>query len=91
MKKNIIFIGIVIAVVLFINSFDDTWESFLYPDKNNLSVHIELGEFGSLEDCRDAILGHARMKGMIIGTYDYECGLNCKDSGGLKVCKETAR
>jgi len=36
----------------------DRWSGFVYPDKQNLTVHIHIGEFPSLEQCRDA----ARLK-----------------------------
>jgi hypothetical protein len=71
----------------------DTWEGFVYPNKNDLTQHRNLGSFSSLEACRAAAKGllaslHALERG------DYECGKNCDDGsqlGGIEVCKETLR
>ncbi len=65
----------------------------MYPNKNNLASHVNIGEFNSLKSCRDAALASlASMRGESAG--DYECGLNCdagEKMGGVKISKETRR
>ena len=71
----------------------DTWEGFVYPNKDDLSKHRSLGTFSALEECRTAALSYlkglgARERG------DYECGKNCKTTSSIgdgKVCEETLR
>lgn len=68
----------------------DTWEGYAYPNKNDLTQHISLGEFPSLEACRVAALDTLRR----VSTErkgDYECARDCKDKIGLRVCEETTR
>jgi hypothetical protein len=71
----------------------DRWAGFVYPDRNNLAVHRELGEFKTLEACRDA----SRLYLADIGsqaTGDYECGKNCRPSTtfpGMNTCDDTLR
>lgn len=71
---------------------EERWEGFVYPNRNNLSIHQNIGEFESLESCRVA------SKNMLYqlnaqNSGDYECGLNCEFNldYGLNVCKETHR
>lgn len=71
----------------------NSWEGFVYPNKNDLTQHRSLGSFPSLEACRAA----ARRYLADLGSRergDYECGKNCKDSSslrGTRVCDETLR
>ena len=70
----------------------ETWRAFVYPDRGDLLEHRDLGEFDSLEECRDASLAYlSEMGASQIG--DYECGLNCRSDAsiGLMVCEETLR
>lgn len=72
----------------------DRWEGFVYPNRNNLSNHRNLGAFESLEMCRAAAKGFlTEIKALESG--DYECGKNCDNgsnfSSGIKVCEETLR
>jgi hypothetical protein len=70
----------------------DEWRGFFYPDKDNLSKHIETGIFDSLEECRDVTTAYGDERGIPPNRYDYECGLNCEREesvGGLFVCEET--
>ncbi len=72
----------------------EKWRGFFYPDKDNLSNHVETGLFDSLEECRDATTAYAEDLGIPRSRYDYECGLNCKaedSTGGLYVCEETTK
>jgi hypothetical protein len=70
----------------------DTWESFAYPNRNDLTRHVALGEFSTLEACRAAATAYLR-GALATDRGDYECGLNCKasGSGGPKVCERTER
>ena len=71
----------------------DTWEGFVYPDRGDLTSHVSLGAFQSLEACRIAALNKlAELRAEEGG--DYECGKNCeyKDGmGDLRVCEATER
>lgn len=68
------------------------WEGFVYPNRNDLTNHIGIGSYKSLEECRASAL-QALGKVSSLERGDYECGLNCKadGSGGLKVCEETLK
>jgi hypothetical protein len=71
----------------------ESWEGFVYPNRNDLTRHRNLGLFKSLEECRVAAQGMlAELNALDRG--DYECGKNCEDGsrmGGVKVCEETLR
>jgi hypothetical protein len=81
----------------FIAGCDPTpWQGWVYPDRHNLAVAIHIGNFESLEQCRQQahfkLHQHAlyedgeKLKG------DYECGYSCKPDGyGLNICKKTER
>ena len=73
------------------SSDDGQWSGFVYPNKHDLSVSVEIGTFNSIEECRTA----ARYKLVFTNTVasgDYECGLNCTSSPlGGNVCKKTKR
>jgi hypothetical protein len=80
--------------VLVITGCSDSWEGFVYPNRNNLAVHRNLGKFKSLEMCRAAAKGYLDdLKATDTG--DYECGKNCDDGSkflsGIKMCEETLR
>jgi hypothetical protein len=65
----------------------------VYPNKNDLTNHIGIGHYSSLEECRASALS-AIAKISPPDRGDYECGWNCKDNAGLsgiKVCEETSR
>jgi hypothetical protein len=68
----------------------ERWEGFVYPDKNNLANHLSIGEYSSLENCRDA--ARSALKDISsITSGDYECGLNCSDGASQKICEKTGR
>ena len=71
---------------------DDVWLGFVYPDRGNLFVHVSIGAYSSLEDCRAAAKAYMRGTG-VDGSGDYECGKNCRRSeySELQVCEETDR
>jgi hypothetical protein len=56
----------------------DTYDSYVYPDKLELDDPIALGQFTSLQACREASL--AKLKTLDAQTKgDYVCGKNCHD------------
>ena len=76
-----------IALVFFVaGCWGDEWTGFAYPNKNDLTNHIEVGTFPSLQECRATALA------AIIPTLgDYECGLNCGDGAFPRICEKTLR
>lgn len=72
--------------------YRDEWRGFVYPSRNDLLVHREIGTYSSLEECRsaaNAVIQNAGWK-----NADYECGLNCELSSsgsGLNICEKTER
>jgi hypothetical protein len=72
------------------------WRGFVYPNKNDLSKHIEIGKYESLEKCRDASLHKLSSMGKRLDG-DYECGLNCRPlknfdgSSDMSICEKTER
>lgn len=56
----------------------DTYDSYVYPDKLELDDPIALGQFSSLQACREASL--AKLKELNAqAAGDYVCGQNCHD------------
>ena len=68
----------------------DEWTGFVYPDRNNLTQHIEIGTFRKLEECRNAAILTMRNNGWAT-KGDFEFGLNCNSSTMPMICKETSR
>lgn len=92
MKPHLITMVVVVALVVS-GCFKEEWEGFVYPNKNNLSEHINIGSYKSLEECRASAL-NALNKISSVSEGDYECGLNCESRsgmGGIKVCEKTER
>jgi hypothetical protein len=68
----------------------DRWQSKVYLNKQNLTNYRIIGEFSSLEECRDASLNYLRgIKALDRG--DYECGRNCNYDSDLDeyICGKT--
>ena len=86
MKKVVLLTFLIAALT---GCEDDQWKGFVYPSKNNLSNHREIGIYTSLEQCRSASLSVIRNANW--SNADYECGLNCNQEGGLNICKKTER
>lgn len=83
----------VLVSVAVIGCFKEEWEGFVYPNKNNLTEHINIGTYKSLEACRASAID-ALNKTSSASAGDYECGLNCElrsGMSGIKVCEETER
>lgn len=57
------------------------WTGFVYPDQTNMRDYIEIGNFISLEECRDKSLDR------LIDNYQgtYECGLNCEFNPQMQI------
>jgi hypothetical protein len=86
-------IAVALAFVPLVAGCENRWQGFVYPDRTNLTRHVGLGEFRSLEECRTACRNVLSGLGAL-RDGDYECGLNCRDDPGLpgiRVCKETSR
>lgn len=88
MIKLILIVGI---VILILSSCSEEWHGFVYPNKNDLSNHVDIGIYKSLKECRDSALNTLnKISQVSIG--DYECGLNCKSSSGdFRICDKTER
>ena len=74
----------------------DTWNGWVYPDGANLLVDQPIGEFETLELCRDTALAKLESEKLYRDGKpvkgDYECGLNCESSAhGINICEETRR
>ena len=69
----------------------DDWEGFIYPNRYDLTKHISIGHFQTIEECGATIQIMLTDLGMSDHS-DYECGLNCKASDPFpKVCTETSK
>ena len=70
----------------------DEWTGFVYPNRSDLTKHIEIGAFDSFEGCKTSAINTMRQNNWQ-ASGDYECGRNCRPSeyGGWQVCKETKR
>lgn len=84
---------VISSTLLLTACFQEEWEGFVYPNKNDLTVHRNIGVHNSLEGCRSAALNMLSQISSI-EKGDYECGLNCESRsgmGGIKVCEKTVR
>ena len=92
MKLHSIAAAIVVALAVS-GCFKEEWEGFVYPNKNDLTEHINIGTYKSLEECRaSAVRALNKISSLTAG--DYECGLNCEsnsDFGDIKVCEKSER
>ena len=82
-------IGLILAAVV-LAACSETWEGYVYPNRNNLSNHVAVGTHQSLDECRAAAINTLNRVSSV-SRGDYECGLNCKSNGSLRVCKRTER
>ena len=74
MTKKYLYVGFaLIAVIYFANS--QKWKGYAYPNKNNLSNVIELGEFETEDDCNAAAINTLRRVSSA-SAGDYECHKN---------------
>jgi hypothetical protein len=74
MNKKYLYLGFALfAVAYFANSHK--WKGYAYPDKNNLSKVMELGEFKTEDECNAAAIKTLR-KVSSVSAGDYECHKN---------------
>jgi len=85
-------IAIGLAAWWWIHNHSGKWTGWIYPDANDLTVSIKLGEFRDFEACQAAAINNLRSMRAADGG-DYECGRSCKfrPELGLDVCKETRK
>jgi hypothetical protein len=91
--KHLLLALVAVCAVCLGGCFKEEWEGFVYPNKNDLTKHIGIGIYKSLEECRASTIGTLNQVSSV-ERGDYECGLNCKtdnDLGGIKVCEKTER
>lgn len=71
MNRKFIYFGLaLIGVAFFVNS--QKWKGYVYPDKNNLSQVIELGEFKTEDECNATAINALRRVSSV-SAGDYEC------------------
>lgn len=81
---------IIILPLLLTGCFEEKWSAFFYPNKDDLTTDEFLGNYSSLEDCRQAAVSHIRLTNN--DNADYECGLNCDISQEKPyICEKTER
>ena len=70
-------------------SKQDTYEVFLYPNRDDLTVHKHGGTYTSVDSARTRARNWLRQN----PNGDYEIGKNCETRPGMtvKVCEETFR
>ena len=70
-------------------------DAFYYPDRNDLTVHQEFLDVGSIQDCRDIVYEAAAANGdPDMSRGDYECGVGPRSAEfgeGLRVYRETVK
>tara|TARA_B100002003_G_scaffold8397_1_gene7413 strand:- start:476 stop:754 length:279 start_codon:yes stop_codon:yes gene_type:complete len=89
--KKIFSILLLVVVLSLSGCFHEKWEGFVYPNKNDLTAHINIGIYETLDQCRTASL-QTLSRLHAIKSGDYECGLNCKwgaGIGSIKICEKT--
>lgn len=63
--------GLAIAIFIYLVN-PPKWNGYAYPDKNNLSNVIQLGEFKTEDDCNAAAINTLRRVSSV-SAGDYEC------------------
>ena len=71
----------------------ERWDAIVYPIKSNRAESLDIGTFGSLEECRAAAI--AKLEEMHIHKEigGYICGKNCMVKvgfGNARMCAETS-
>jgi len=71
LNKKYLYWGLALVVVLYLAN-SQKWKGYAYPDKNNLSNVIELGEFKTEDECNAVAINTLRRVSSI-SAGDYEC------------------
>jgi len=74
MNKKYLYWGLALVAAIYFTS-SQKWKGYAYPDKNNLSDVIELGEFKTEDDCNAAAINTLRRVSSA-SAGDYECHKN---------------
>ena len=96
MKKAFAIVIIVLAMWFVSDNLElwkkDNFVAIYYPNVNDLSKEIKIGQLGSIEECRSWIDNQKSLRGYK-GGDDYECGKNCKYKSEYEmyVCETTER
>lgn len=88
-----ILITIILALILFGCNSDDKWNCIVYPNREDITESLQIGDFNTLQECGIAAVKtldrlHALDRG------DYECGKNCRKnstSPSFLICEETTK
>jgi hypothetical protein len=86
MTSKIWLLAVLISTIFLVKKCTERWTGIVYFDKSNLSNFKNIGEFKSLEECRNEAIYLLRSNSSQ-SSGDFECGLNCN---GL-TCEETSR
>jgi hypothetical protein len=83
---------VMVAATILLSGCGERWSGFVYPNRNDLTKHINIGDYKTLEECGRA----ARNNLQVMKAYegDYECGLNCKpmpNMPSVNLCEKTER
>ena len=86
-------ITIILALILFGCNSPDKWNCVVYPNREDLTESLQIGDFNTLQECGIAAVKtldrlHALDRG------DYECGKNCRKdstSPSFLICEETTK
>jgi hypothetical protein len=73
-KKYLYWVLVLFAIFYFVTS-QKKWIGFAYPDKNNLTNVIGLGEFKTEDECNAAAINTLRRVSSV-SAGDYECHKN---------------
>ncbi len=85
----ILFLSIITSCSKVSDLLNPRWTAIVYPNGDNLTSYLNLGDFNSFEECRNACVSWLKGRGAAY-SGDYECGKNCKPSEyGVLVCEET--
>ena len=85
----------VAAVLTLLACAQDSWHLSVYPTGNHMESVLDMGEFPTLEACREAATQILTAMGTL-GRGTWECGKNCRADGQvlditLYTCEETLR
>ena len=86
---------LVVSIVFLLTGCEQpTWDAFVYPDRNDLFNYNSIGEFKSLEECREASKKELERIHAQEPRGLFQCGKSCISASGLHTvtaCKEIVR